>query len=482
MLSSLRKFSSSIYAKIFLGIIVIPFVFWGMGSSFLGGDKNIVVVIDKEKYTTEDLANFIKSFIPPNQKTNPDKIDELLSVFIGEKLIEKEVKHFGIQLSDNSLIELVKNQKNFMRDNKFSRVEYEKFLLKNNIPAFLFEINLSKEEQKKQLLDFIGGGISPSKFLVNTTYDSINQKRNIHLINLNDLYKKNIKFSEEEIISFYENNKEIFKEVYKSTKILELTPKILIDSDEFNEIFFKRVDEIDNIIVQGENLDSIIRQFELEKAKTIIFNESGKSVNPEISDIISSDLSKKIFSMTEEEPTALIESEDKYFIVEVFKTELIEKNLNDENTRKTILLNLEQKNKREFFTKILSKINQNNFTKLDFDKLSNDKNLQIKKIVLKNQNDNQTLKEDFVKKIYTSPEKKVIMIYDLGLTESLLIYVDKIENVYIDEKSEKYKKYQNLSKIKLAKSLLNTYDNYIKQKYEININYKSLDVVKNYFN
>jgi len=74
------------------------------------------------------------------------------------------------------------------------------------------------------------------------------------------------------------------------------------------------------------------------------------------------------------------------------------------------------------------------------------------------------------------------MIYDLGLTESLLIYVDKIENVYIDEKSEKYKKYQNLSKIKLAKSLLNTYDNYIKQKYEININYKSLDVVKNYFN
>jgi len=220
----------------------------------------------------------------------------------------------------------------------------------------------------------------------------------------------------------------------------------------------------------------------LEKAKTIIFNESGKSVNPEISDIISSDLSKKIFSMTEEEPTALIESEDKYFIVEVFKTELIEKNLNDENTRKTILLNLEQKNKREFFTKILSKINQNNFTKLDFDKLSNDKNLQIKKIVLKNQNDNQTLKEDFVKKIYTSPEKKVIMIYDLGLTESLLIYVDKIENVYIDEKSEKYKKYQNLSKIKLAKSLLNTYDNYIKQKYEININYKSLDVVKNYFN
>ena len=41
MLSSIRKFSTSIYAKILLGIIIIPFVFWGMGSVFSGGNTNI---------------------------------------------------------------------------------------------------------------------------------------------------------------------------------------------------------------------------------------------------------------------------------------------------------------------------------------------------------------------------------------------------------------------------------------------------------
>ena len=40
MLGSLRTFTSSIYAKILMGIIIIPFVFWGMGSSFVGGNKN----------------------------------------------------------------------------------------------------------------------------------------------------------------------------------------------------------------------------------------------------------------------------------------------------------------------------------------------------------------------------------------------------------------------------------------------------------
>ena len=53
MLSQLRKFSSSIFAKIFLGIIIIPFVFWGMGSSFTSGNKNVVVVINKEKHLKE---------------------------------------------------------------------------------------------------------------------------------------------------------------------------------------------------------------------------------------------------------------------------------------------------------------------------------------------------------------------------------------------------------------------------------------------
>ncbi len=38
MLGSFRKFSSSLFAKIFLFIVAIPFVFWGMGGVFSGAD------------------------------------------------------------------------------------------------------------------------------------------------------------------------------------------------------------------------------------------------------------------------------------------------------------------------------------------------------------------------------------------------------------------------------------------------------------
>ena len=62
------------------------------------------------------------------------------------------------------------------------------------------------------------------------------------------------------------------------------------------------------------------------------------------------------------------------------------------------------------------------------------------------------------------------------------MYIDKIENATIGTKTEEYKKYLNLSKIKITSELFNTYENYIKKKYKVDINHKALETVKNYFN
>ena len=70
----------------------------------------------------------------------------------------------------------------------------------------------------------------------------------------------------------------------------------------------------------------------------------------------------------------------------------------------------------------------------------------------------------------------------MNFTENFLVYIDKIENVNIRDNSEEYLKYLDLSKIKITNELYNTYDNYIRKRYKIDINYQALDVVKNRFN
>ena len=482
MLNSIRKFSTSIFAKILLGIVVIPFVFWGMGSSFRGGSKNVVLKIDNEKYSTQEFANFINSQKKYNEKVSSQKIDQLLASFIGDKLLEKEYEYFDVTVSDLSLSKLIKNQKEFKKDNKFSRTEYEKFLVQNNIDAATFESNLLIQEKKKQLLNFIGSGIVPNKFIINEIYNKINQERKIELINLNDIFAKEFNFSDDEIKNYYNNNKKEYNEIYKTAKVVELTPENIIGTDELNDIFFNKIDNIHDSILQGKKIKQIINEYSLDKVNQFTINKSGHDTNNKKYNNLPDILIKNIFLLTNEEPTNLIEVKDKFFIVEMTGIENVQKKIENESVKIDIKKRLEKIKKRKLISNLMSRINQNNFKKSDFNKISDEKNVRIQKINLKNINDTTILKNQVLNHIYSTPEKKIILSNDINLSENFLIYIDKVNNVNIDENSEEYENYFKLSKINISGRLFNTYDEYIKKKYEIDINYKALKEVKNYFN
>jgi len=482
MLGPIRKFSTSIYAKVLLVIMIIPFVFWGMGSQFQGGNKNVVVVIDKEKYSVEDFVNFIQRIKPESEKINKDKINQFLSSFITEKLAAKEVDNFDIKLSDNSLSKLIKHQKNFKRENKFSRIEYEKFLLKNNVTPSLFEKNFSQFQKKEQLIDLIGGGIVPTKYLVNITYDKINQKRNIELINLNDIFKTKKNFSDSEIKLYFEDNKNKYKETFKTIKLIELTPDLLIGNTDFTDNFFKKIDEIDYMTIEGKNVEDIAQELNLKNIQSITLNKKGENINSTIINNIPKKIVDDIFSIITEGETSVFENDNQYFVIESIKEEEIQKTLNSNKVKEDILTSLNNNNKRKFISELVSEINKKRFTKSDFDKLAKDKEIIVKKIIIQNQNDNNSLSEEIVNHIYTFPEKNIIALTDPTLTQSLLVYIDTVENVKIEDNTNEYKKYFDLSKAMITDALYNTYDNYIKAKYEIDINYQALEVVHNYFN
>ena len=155
-----------------------------MGPLFKSGSQNIIVKIDKEKIPTEEFVNYINIYGATNDNIDSAFIDKMLSNFIGEKIIENEIKSFNIILSDESLSKLIRNKKIFKKNNKFSRTEYEKFLITNNIGAVFFEKNMSYQIKRELLLDFIGGGIIPPNFIVNANFDKVNQKRNVAVIRL----------------------------------------------------------------------------------------------------------------------------------------------------------------------------------------------------------------------------------------------------------------------------------------------------------
>ena len=64
MLGPIRKFSNTIYAKVFLFIVAIPFVFWGMGNLFRSGNANTIAEIEGEKISTKEYLHLDYDHLP----------------------------------------------------------------------------------------------------------------------------------------------------------------------------------------------------------------------------------------------------------------------------------------------------------------------------------------------------------------------------------------------------------------------------------
>ena len=59
MIRSLRNFAKTKIARIFVFIIIIPFVFWGMGSIFNSGNTNNIAKINNTNISTQDFMNYL---------------------------------------------------------------------------------------------------------------------------------------------------------------------------------------------------------------------------------------------------------------------------------------------------------------------------------------------------------------------------------------------------------------------------------------
>ena len=60
MATSIGKLSKSFFIKLLLGIIIFPFVFWGMGDVFRGGNQNVVATIGSEKISTQEFLRHLR--------------------------------------------------------------------------------------------------------------------------------------------------------------------------------------------------------------------------------------------------------------------------------------------------------------------------------------------------------------------------------------------------------------------------------------
>jgi peptidyl-prolyl cis-trans isomerase D len=452
-------------------VIIIAFGFGGFGGGFLSNNQNNLAKINKTNVTSQDLIDFInRSGIAQEtiqKNINNNIIEELLTGLVSNLLLSFEIEDFDMTISQNSLSDKIKLNNNFNDNNgNFERLKYEKFLLENNISAPLFEKRLKDRELQKKLFDFIGAGTVSPKFLTKKLYEVENRKLNIEFINLDMFYKKSDEITENDLISFIEENEDKLKVEYIDFKYASINPRNLIGINEYNQEFFDKIDQIENSILNGVEFDSIISELNINTTKVEDYKYSDTSNN----------IQKKIYEVRNNDFDIFEEGEN-YIIYKIESLKKKKPNINDNQIRKEIIELVVQKNKFDYNKNILEKIKNDKFTKQDFLELGKD---QIQSLKFNSIKDNNKFEINSVQMLYSLPLDSITLIND----DNKNIYLAKINNydeINIEMNSEDFEKFSNKENMEIRNKILKSYDLLINQKYNVDINQVAINNVKNLF-
>ena len=481
MLTSIKKATSSFFTKVLIGLIILPFVFWGMGDVFRTGNQNVLVNIDAEKIGVQNFVNYLSQLnLTDEQRKNlskTDLLDRILSDYIGKKIIAMEIETGGVKLSNSSLKEIITSDETFKKDNQFSRTEYEKFLLENRMSPTMFEQNISEQEKKRQLLTYLSEGINLPNFLINKEFQNENQNKTIQYLELDDLYK-NKKFTDEEIKKIYDENKQFLVREFKKINFVELLPSNLTGQPEYNEAYFKRIDEIENGILDGKKVNDFTQEFNLS-LKTI--NETDRNKKNKLGqDIIKLEdgLFERMFNV-EANKASLINLNNKYFLSEVESINQITRDLEDEEIRDAITSQLKIKYIAENNIKIVKQLSEGKFKKEQFDNFSKENNISIKNTTLKNLEDETIFNKDIMREIFKVKDNELQLITDSTLTKNYIIFSVKTEFPPFDKNNKKFTEYETKAKLGFSNQIYGTFDAAVNERYDVKINEKVLTRIKN---
>tara|TARA_B100000965_G_scaffold149709_1_gene124501 strand:- start:1757 stop:3178 length:1422 start_codon:yes stop_codon:yes gene_type:complete len=472
MLNKLRNFSKGKLAGVLVGIIIIPFVFWGMGSVFSGGNTNSIAKINSYNVSTQDFADFINNSKISNEviRENIENniIEELLAQLVSTSLIDIEIIKLKISISDEILAKKIKNEKSFHdENNNFSRTKYEKFLLETNTPSIKFEQEIRDNELKKKLFKYIGGGIKSPYFLLNKEYKEETKKIEIDYINLNSLYVKKDEISLDKITKHVEENKDKFLIENIDIDYIKITPKNMLGESEFTEEFFLKIDEIEDLVINNLGINDISKKYNLKINSVNDYNSKNED----------NELLNEIYNKRNEKSLDIVDKNDFFLLYEVKNIKKILPNISDEVFLNLVKNDLYELSKYDTHKDLLIKIQKNNFTNQDFSKLTKGtiNNLKFNSI-----KDTNKFTIDSLKLIYSLGVNNFTLVSDNDNN----VYLAKIKNVFendIERKSKKIKKFSNRANSKIRNDLYNSYDLLLNEKYNIEINQKTLDRTKNYF-
>ena len=239
MLDDIRTKAQSFGVKLIFGIIIIVFVFWGVGNmGGMSGDS--LAVVNGEKISIREFGKIWERVAREERKNNPAAFEDeetvkqykrmILEELVSARLFLQEAQRLGIAVTPHELKLVVDTYTEFQDENgKFDPARYRQIIAALGLTQGEFETDLRNELTRNKLIRYLGMSAGLSEKETKDLYGFRLEKRPAEYVLFSvDDYGKDAVVSDEDVAAYYEKNREQFRlPVRASVEYLLLTPETL---------------------------------------------------------------------------------------------------------------------------------------------------------------------------------------------------------------------------------------------------------------
>ena len=243
MLDFIRSKSQSYFVKIIFGIIILTFVFLGVGN-FSKSSSSSVATINGEDISTQDFIQLYSPVVNRVRTQNPDFFkqegaeeqlkQQVLAELVDETLKRQEAEKLGLFVTPHELIEDLTRTFPFLRDEagKFSLDNYKKYLEQIRFTPAQFEKLYTNNLLGDKLLSLVASSVGVSDTEARNFFNFALEKRTAQYVLFDKKdYIAKVVVEDAAIAAYYEKHKAAFSvPAQMDVEYIVVTPKTLAAS------------------------------------------------------------------------------------------------------------------------------------------------------------------------------------------------------------------------------------------------------------
>ncbi len=253
MLHLMRKHAGSWLIKVVLGVIVVVFIFWGVGS-YRAQRGSRVAVVNGEVIALEQYRDVYDKLMDQYRRQFGSSLDQKLLKTLGLKrqaldqlinrsLLLQKADQLGLHVTKEDLVRAIQKMAAFQHNGRFDPRRYQKILAVNRMTPEMFEESIKQDLIMEKMQGFILGSIKVSDLEALESFKWREQKVNLEYVVFKPSSYKDVKVTPEEVQAYFSKHNNAYeippkvKVKYVRFGFKDLEPQIKVSEEEISQYF-----------------------------------------------------------------------------------------------------------------------------------------------------------------------------------------------------------------------------------------------------